>query len=39
MVTFLERAAHAVDNMLSLYYDYLQFKVFPVFDLRAEFGF
>ena len=33
---FWERAAHSVDHMLYLNFDYL---LFPVLVLRAEFGF
>ena len=39
MATFWERAAHPVDDMFSLYFDYLSFWLFPVLVLRAEFGF
>ena len=39
MVTFWERAAHSVDHMFSLYFDYLLFKLFPVLVMRAEFVF
>ena len=33
------KAAHSVDNMFSLYFDYLKFKFFPVLVLRAGFAF
>ena len=29
VVTFLERAAHSVDHMFSLYFDYMLFFYFP----------
>ena len=32
-------AANSVDHMFSLYFDYLQFKLFSVLVLRAGFGF
>ena len=35
MTTFWERAAHSMDHMLYLYFDYLLFKLFPVFVLRV----
>ena len=39
MATILERAAHSVDLMLSLYFDYLWFGLFRGLVLRAGFGF
>ena len=36
---FGEIAAHLVDHMFSLYFDYLLFYLFPVLVLRAGFGF
>ena len=39
MATLWEGAAHLVDHMLSLYFDYLQFKLFSVLALSAEYGF
>ena len=36
MATFWERAAHSVDHMFCLYFDYL---LFSVLGLKAEFGF
>ena len=35
----LEKAAHSVDHMFTLYFDYLQYKLFTVLDLSAGFGF
>ena len=39
MAVFWERAAHSVDHMFSLYFDYLQFKLFPVCVMKVGFGF
>ena len=39
MATFWEIAAHSVDHMFSLYFEYLYFLLFPVLVLRAIFGF
>ena len=35
----LGNSCSLVDNMFSLYFDYLQFELFPVLVLRARFGF
>ena len=37
--TFLERAAHSVDHMLSLYFVYFVILFIPVLVLRAGLGF
>ena len=39
MATFWDIAAHSVDHMFSLYFDYLLFNLFPVLVLEAGFGF
>ena len=38
MASLWEIAAHSVDHMFSLYFDYLQFYSFPVCVLSEEFG-
>ena len=35
MATFLEIAAHSVDHMFSLNFEYLSYNLFPVLVLRA----
>ena len=39
MATFWERAARSVDQIFSLYFDFLCFKLVPVIGLWMEFGF
>ena len=39
MATFWERAAHSVGHMFSLYFDFLEFQLFPILVLGAEFWF
>ena len=36
---FYKIAANSVDHMFSLYFDFLQYKLFPVLVLMAGFGF
>ena len=38
MATLWERAAHSVDRMFSLYFDYLLLKLFSMLVFRAGFG-
>ena len=38
MVTFWERASCSVDDMFSLYFDYLSYELFLVLVLSAGFG-